>query len=262
MEVPSASNLNIWLLFILPSLHRNPWGAVWGFSRCHGCVCYSSKWKMSSKFGKKSSRVSGSKNETTVLRLSEYIWQCTESALVVPVDFSATAHHIQLLDTMECGYFDNIKLCHNVFFRANDVQQWSARQANRRSCSHLQEHWNHLEHCSACGVWKSLAKVPLVPGSCAISAVWLGGRFTNCRAAGTVFMDEWNLFACPHSTFLIWNKLYAGGVTGLADGWSPSLSRAGCCVGKMLPLFVDRQWHRASLSCWLCSVLSFVFWLK
>lgn len=81
------------------------------------CVC---KWKMSSKFGEKGSRISGRKNETTVPHLSENIWKC---------DISATAQHILLLDTMECGYFNNIKLFHHVLFKANDRQQWNPHQS-------------------------------------------------------------------------------------------------------------------------------------
>lgn len=81
------------------------------------CVC---KWKMSSKIGEKGSRISGRKNETTVPHLSENIWKC---------DISATAEHILPLDTMECGYFNNIKLFHHVLFRANDRQQWNPHQS-------------------------------------------------------------------------------------------------------------------------------------
>lgn len=66
--------------------------------------------------------------ECLVARMKQLFHACQRTLdnalkLVLPVDFSATAHHIQLLDKMECGYFNNIKLFHNVLFRANDLQQ-------------------------------------------------------------------------------------------------------------------------------------------
>lgn len=56
------------------------------------------------------------RQETTVPHLSENIRQCTKNAFEFPVHFGATAHHIQLLDAMQSGYFHNIKLFPNVFF--------------------------------------------------------------------------------------------------------------------------------------------------
>lgn len=119
-------------------------------------------------------------------------------------------------------------------------------KANRSSCSHFQEHWHYLEHCCACRVWKSLAKVPLFQGHVSlVQSDWVAGSQTAEQRA----QFSWMSGTCLRVLTLPFSYVINSMLVALL-GWqkvSPTHSAEQAAVWRkchlnLRILFVERRW--------------------